>query len=174
MCMANYYERIKTLRQMLKINQTDLANYLNVNQRTISNWENNISQPSYELIQKLCDFFRISTDYIFYNDRKTIDLIYKKREEVIPRILTTNKNDEFAKNIKSLIIKFKNITNNKRRLELSSQDLLTIQNINFEINNLIIQEFKQDFLAILPNRDRYIEGYYNQKDKLIHCLDEEK
>ena len=57
-------ENIRILRESLGLSQMDLAKKLNVSKQCISNWENDNVQPSIEMLEKLSDFFGVSTDYL--------------------------------------------------------------------------------------------------------------
>jgi len=55
-------DEIRRLRLANGITQARLAERLGVSKQSISNWENNNIQPSVELLEKLADFFAVSTD----------------------------------------------------------------------------------------------------------------
>ncbi len=46
------------------LNQVELAKVMNVSKQCVSNWENDNVQPSIEMLMKLSDFFKVSTDYL--------------------------------------------------------------------------------------------------------------
>lgn len=56
--------RIKELRNKKGIKQADLANFLGVVQGTLSYWENDKFDVDNASLQKLADYFNVSTDYI--------------------------------------------------------------------------------------------------------------
>lgn len=56
--------RIKALRIEAGINQTVLANHLQVRQNTVSNWETGRTEPDSALLQKMASLFGVSIDYI--------------------------------------------------------------------------------------------------------------
>jgi len=56
--------RIKELRQNMKINQEDLAKLLNVQRSVVSKYENGSVPLTDETLKKLSDYFEVSTDYI--------------------------------------------------------------------------------------------------------------
>lgn len=58
------YTRIRSLREDKDLTQTDLANYLNVTQRTYSRYENNERSIPIETLSKLADFHNTSLDYL--------------------------------------------------------------------------------------------------------------
>ena len=47
-----------------KMSQTELAKLLQVDQRTVSAWENDVCQPSFEMLSKLCEVFDETFDSI--------------------------------------------------------------------------------------------------------------
>ncbi len=55
-------EKIYELRKKKNMSQEDLANVLNVSRQTISKWETGDSNPDFDKIVPLCNFFEISTD----------------------------------------------------------------------------------------------------------------
>lgn len=54
--------RLKELRLSRNLKQAELAKYLSVDQRTISNWECGTNEPSYDLLIKIAIFFGETTD----------------------------------------------------------------------------------------------------------------
>lgn len=56
--------RLKKLRKMRKISQLKLAIDLNMNQNTISRYENLERQADYETLIKFADYFNVSLDYL--------------------------------------------------------------------------------------------------------------
>ena len=57
-------ENIKRLRMANNITQVELAADLGVSKQCVSNWENDYIQPSIEMLIKLAEYFKVSTDYI--------------------------------------------------------------------------------------------------------------
>ncbi|WP_293008235.1 MULTISPECIES: helix-turn-helix domain-containing protein, partial [unclassified Oscillibacter] len=55
-------DEIHRLRLASGITQARLAERLGVSKQSVSNWENNNIQPSVELLERLADFFAVSTD----------------------------------------------------------------------------------------------------------------
>ena len=56
--------RLKELRIKRKISQLKLALDLNMNQNTISRYENMERQADYETLIKFADYFDVSLDYL--------------------------------------------------------------------------------------------------------------
>jgi Predicted transcriptional regulators len=59
-----FYNRIKELRIEKKITQEDLAKILSFGRTAISNYESGRSEPSYNTVSKLAEFFDVSIDYL--------------------------------------------------------------------------------------------------------------
>ncbi len=59
-----FSENLKELRTSKKITQKQLANILQVDQRTISAWEKGVCEPSFSMLLKLCEFFDETFDNI--------------------------------------------------------------------------------------------------------------
>ena len=56
--------RLKDLREDLDIKQKDIAEYLHIKQNTYSQYENGQRQLPIDILIKLADFYKVSTDYI--------------------------------------------------------------------------------------------------------------
>jgi len=56
--------RIKHLRELAKMKQSELAELLNVSQSTLSNWERGIYEPDNATLIELSRKFNVSTDYL--------------------------------------------------------------------------------------------------------------
>lgn len=57
--------RIAEQRKKIGITQNRLAEKLMVSNKTISRWESNLGNPSFEFIPKLCEILDCSADYLF-------------------------------------------------------------------------------------------------------------
>ena len=67
----NYLRRLKGLREEKNLNQQQIADILNISQRTYSYYENGRDIPTLLLI-KLADYYNVSVDYLLNrtNNRK--------------------------------------------------------------------------------------------------------
>ncbi|MBQ6979623.1 MAG: helix-turn-helix transcriptional regulator [Clostridia bacterium] len=52
-----FKENLRSLRISKKMSQKDLANLLNVDQRTVSAWEKGVCEPSFSMLYKICKVF---------------------------------------------------------------------------------------------------------------------
>lgn len=60
----NFPLRLKSLRKERKLTQEALGEKINVTKVSISGYENGNRTPDTETLQKLADFFDVSTDYL--------------------------------------------------------------------------------------------------------------
>ena len=58
------YERIRNLREDLDMTQTEIANILNISQRTYSRYENDERAIPIEIFVELANFHKTSVDYL--------------------------------------------------------------------------------------------------------------
>lgn len=56
--------RIKQLRELNRMNQKELAAFLNISQGSLSNWERGIHDPDNEALILLSQKFNVTTDYL--------------------------------------------------------------------------------------------------------------
>ena len=56
---------IVTLRKEAKITQADLAEKIGISRAALSLYEIEKREPDFETIEKIADFFEVSTDYLF-------------------------------------------------------------------------------------------------------------
>ncbi|MCI9585669.1 MAG: helix-turn-helix transcriptional regulator [Bacilli bacterium] len=78
-----YGDRIKLERNKLNLSQEKLAEKLNVQKSTVSNWELNKAQPSYEKLKELATFFGISTDELLGHQIENIDATEKLKKVLL-------------------------------------------------------------------------------------------
>ena len=57
-------ERLKQLRAEKGISQQELANFLGCNQQSINSYENPGSEPNYQMLAKIADYFSTTVDYL--------------------------------------------------------------------------------------------------------------
>ena len=56
--------RLKELRESRGLSQADLAQAIHTNQSTVAMWENGTNRPRNATLEKLANFFGVSTDYL--------------------------------------------------------------------------------------------------------------
>lgn len=75
--MDTYSNRIKELRKMRGLTQQALADKLDVNKVTVSQYERGVRKPDINVVAALCDIFNVSSDYLLGKDDVTIRLVGK-------------------------------------------------------------------------------------------------
>ena len=73
-------ERLAEVRKDHGDTQQDLAHILNVTKFTISNWEQEKSVPSHELLVRICRYYDVSADYLL--GLSNIDPAYVQRQRL--------------------------------------------------------------------------------------------
>ena len=63
-----FANRLKYLRHSKQLTQEALAEKLGVKKQSVSNWENANIMPSVEILEKIANFFHVSTDYLLGRD----------------------------------------------------------------------------------------------------------
>ena len=58
-------KRLKYYRLEHNMSQQELASQLNVTAQAVSKWENNISEPEFQIIRRITELFKISYDQLF-------------------------------------------------------------------------------------------------------------
>lgn len=81
--------KIKELRKQTNMTQEELAQLLNVSNKIISRWENEITYPDITMIPIIANLFSVSTDYLLGMDNQKNE---KEIEEVLKKV-----KDEFHK-----------------------------------------------------------------------------
>ena len=59
-----FAERLKHLRRSRELNQVQLARGLGVRKQSVSNWENDNIKPLVEMLERVANFFEVTTDYL--------------------------------------------------------------------------------------------------------------
>ncbi|CDQ41470.1 XRE family transcriptional regulator [Virgibacillus sp. CM-4] len=57
-------KRMRHLRERENLSQLQLAKKLNIPNQSISNYERGFRNPDYETLNKIADFFEVTTDYL--------------------------------------------------------------------------------------------------------------
>lgn len=62
--MNGFSTRLRELRNERNLSQSELASALNVDQRTVSNWEKALREPNFDMLIRAAKFFDVQTDYL--------------------------------------------------------------------------------------------------------------
>ena len=73
--MESLGNRLKQLRQNNRLRQDQVASLVGVNKNTMCSYENDVRQPSYEILVRLATIYRVSTDYLLgCESKRTVDV----------------------------------------------------------------------------------------------------
>lgn len=86
-------EKIKNLRISSNISQEELAFNIGVARQTVTNYENQNSQPDLETLKKIAIFFSVTTDFLLDIDNENIPQEYMKKLLYYGRKLNTRNRD---------------------------------------------------------------------------------
>ena len=104
-------KRLQSVRKAKRINQEEVARYLDVKRQTYSAYERGVSVPDSLTLKKLADFFEVSTEYFFdyggnmgsrsgaQNEQEEKLLMLARRAEKIPPMLRERIIRNFEENI---------------------------------------------------------------------------
>lgn len=107
----NIGAKIKQLRQLNGMDQKELANKLNISNKTVSSWESNRTQPKMEMIELLCEIFGCQkTDFMDENDYSL-----KLNDEEVKLILEYRKTDSSSKEMINRILHYVDSANKQRK-----------------------------------------------------------
>ena len=74
--MSLFSERLRSLREERKLYSKDLANTLNVEPATVTNWEKGNRFPREDMLIQIADFFDCTTDYLLGRTDNRSSIIY--------------------------------------------------------------------------------------------------
>ncbi len=60
----NIKEKLKDLREEAGLMQKEVAQFLGITRGAYTNYELGTREPSLDMIVKLCDFYKVSADYL--------------------------------------------------------------------------------------------------------------
>ena len=92
--MSKLGERLKNARIQQRFTQDQLANRLNVTRSTISNWERNISEPSFDALRQLSSVF--GTDFLADCHENTCIFRVNAREPPVIEVISHENAYDFS------------------------------------------------------------------------------
>ena len=78
--MANVGKNIKKIRTQKKMTQDELAEKLFVSRQTVSNYENNKSNPDIETLKKIADVLGVDANTLIYGEKS-----FSEKKEIIEK-----------------------------------------------------------------------------------------
>ena len=86
--MKEVAERLRSLRESVKLSQVRMAEIVGVKQSSLNRYELNQASPTFEMLTWYADYFDVSMDYIFGrtdNPQGKYTSTSPKSSKVIPR-----------------------------------------------------------------------------------------
>ncbi len=77
--------RLKELRELHKLTQSELGIAVGVTASTIGMYERGERKPSFEMVEALCDYFNVDTDYLFGRSNVTTKITPYSVKNVSPK-----------------------------------------------------------------------------------------
>ena len=75
-------ERLRFLREGVKLSQMNLAKMIGTTQSSINRYETDMTSPPYETLLWYADYFDVSLDYIFGRTEKPQGTLYKFQPKI--------------------------------------------------------------------------------------------
>lgn len=101
--IAKFSTRLRELRLNKGLRQEQVANLIGVNKSAISTYENDTRQPSFEILVRLANLYRVSTDYLLgQKNSRAVDLSGLSEQEaalVCELVETLTKKNEIINNL---------------------------------------------------------------------------
>lgn len=145
-------DKVKELRKLLGMTQKDLAKNLGLkSQTTIAAIENNKNKPSNELLSKMSDLFKVSTDFLLEK--------VKWDDGYICLLLSVKLN----KRMKEENLSVEELS---MKLNIPAQDLIAIRNAQLDIDSLASYRIVADYVDLSKEDINFITSYTKKSFKL--------
>lgn len=89
--MQEVAQRLKSLRESVRLSQAKIAALMSTTQSNINRYENAQSSPPLKILLWYADFFDVSMDYIFARTEQPEGKLYEHKPKVIEAITQDNK-----------------------------------------------------------------------------------
>ncbi|WLD27617.1 MULTISPECIES: helix-turn-helix domain-containing protein [Clostridioides] len=105
----DFGDRIKQLRENMNLSREELSNKINISYSALSKYETNNRFPDKVTLNKIADFFDVSTDYLLGRNKNISNEEDEEVKELVDIIYKLDKEDRDAvlKILDSLISKHK-------------------------------------------------------------------
>lgn len=97
-------ERLKKLRKQQGLYQRDIADKINCSVQAISSYEKGTKQPSRETLNKIADFYGVTTDYLLGREEETELPAYIMKIAKDLDSLPDGRKEEIADMVRKLIL----------------------------------------------------------------------
>lgn len=175
--------RIRQIRKSRNLSQQDIANKLDVNQTSVSQWERGVTMPNISTLSKLCEILETSSDYLLgisddvitkqWEDKSTVDDI----EKVIQNIIKTSQkispdNQKILYNILIELSHILNIRNTKQKNACLSYLKMIFSKSTQFIDVCIVSSISEDIESnrIIQSKNTIIDTLNNSLNELSEKL----
>lgn len=174
----SYGKRLTYLRKKKNLSQQDLSEILSLNRSTYARYEREHTQPDFETLRKLADFFDVSVDFIL--GRSDDPRMYTRPDgqiaivvDKIDKLMDHSKYKNLDREMYDLLKLFSSrLLDGLEKNEISVEDAAQECNVSKEyINSLIYQPNKlpgtvtlyklADLIGVTPD---YLSGFANDKN----------
>ena len=150
---------LKLLRKQKGVTQKIVADIIDVKVNTYSQYENDIRQPDYKNLLKICDFFKVSIDYFISNfDPDDFDPEEYKERQIIDYL--RNKESNIEKAVRRITTRMDTIIESSGALGFKGE----FESLKQELR-VLFSEFKEN----QKNLDIFID-YYDVEDDILEHL----
>lgn len=80
--MKEVAERLRSLRESVKLSQVKMADIVGVKQSSLNRYEQNQASPTFETLTRYADYFDVSMDYIFGRTDYPQGKLYEARPKI--------------------------------------------------------------------------------------------
>lgn len=80
--MKEVAERLRHLRESVKLSQVKMAEIVGVKQSSLNRYELNQASPTFETLTRYADYFDVSMDYIFGRTDKPQGKLYEYKPKI--------------------------------------------------------------------------------------------
>lgn len=80
--MKEVAERLRSLRESVKLSQVKMAEIVGVKQSSLNRYELNQASPTFETLTRYADYFDISMDYIFGRTDNPQGKLYEHKPKI--------------------------------------------------------------------------------------------
>ena len=108
-------QRINELRKKRNLTLVELSEAINISKTALSQLENNLYKPSNEVLIKLCNYFKVTADYLLFGNKtstiysdtvavRDVSLQYVKHSNWISEELSDQRIEDFTNDIKKSLM----------------------------------------------------------------------
>lgn len=100
-----YGDRLKKLRNNANLSQKELSDRLHINRSTYARYETSSTQPDFDTLVKLANYFNVTTDYILGNSDDPHKTESEELQEFIEEVKVWYKDEPESKEEKLKMFK---------------------------------------------------------------------